>query len=66
MYPTTVRARVVQGRRAVSLARHHREAGGLSNAQTAERIGRSSATIKAHFCDPLDDNKRPTESPARY
>jgi hypothetical protein len=29
------------------------------------RLGRSRATVKAYFYDPSDDNKRPTDSPAR-
>jgi AraC-like DNA-binding protein len=44
--------RVVERRRAVALARHLREAEGLSVAQIAERLGRSPATIKAYFYDP--------------
>ena len=57
--------RVVERRRAVALARHFREAEGLSIAQVADRLGRSPATIKAYFYDPSDDNKRPAGSPAR-
>jgi len=38
--------------RAVALARHFREAEGLSIRQIAERLGRSPATIKAYFYDP--------------
>jgi DNA-binding NarL/FixJ family response regulator len=45
-------ARVVERRRAVALARRFRDAEGLSMAQIAERLGRSPATIKAHFYDP--------------
>ena len=41
--------RVVERRRAVMLARHLREAEGLSIAQIANRLGRSPATIKAYF-----------------
>jgi DNA-binding NarL/FixJ family response regulator len=41
--------RVVERRRAVSLARHFREAEGLSIAQIADRLGRSPATVKAYF-----------------
>jgi transcriptional regulator with XRE-family HTH domain len=37
------------GAAAVALARHFREAEGLSIAQVAERLGRSPATIKAYF-----------------
>jgi DNA-binding NarL/FixJ family response regulator len=41
--------RVAERRRAVALARHYRESEGLSNAQIADRLGRSPATIKAYF-----------------
>jgi DNA-binding NarL/FixJ family response regulator len=44
--------RVLERRRAVALARHFRDAEGLSIAQIAERLGRSPATIKAYFHDP--------------
>ena len=44
--------RVLERRRAVALARHVRESEGLSNAQIADRFGRSPATIKAYFSDP--------------
>ena len=47
------RDRVVDGRRAVALARHFREAEGLSIAQIAARLGRAPATIKAYFYDRL-------------
>ena len=57
--------RVLERRRAVALARHFREAEGLSILQIAERLGRSPATIKAYFYDPSDGNKRPTDSLAR-
>ena len=43
--------RVLDRRRAVALARHFREAEGLSIAQIADRLGRSPATIKAYFYD---------------
>jgi DNA-binding NarL/FixJ family response regulator len=56
--------RLVERRRAVALARHFREAEGLSIAQIAHRLGRSPATIKAYFYDPADDNKKPRDSPA--
>ena len=54
---------VLDRRRPVALARHVREAEGLSIAQIAARLGRSPATIKAYFYDPSDANKRPTDSP---
>ena len=54
--------RVAERRRAVALARHFREAEGLSIAQIADRLGRSPATVKAYFYDPSDANKRPTDS----
>ena len=41
--------RAAERRRAVALARHFREAEGLSIAQIAERLGRSPATVKAYF-----------------
>ena len=50
--------RVVERRRAVTLARHFREAEGLSVAQIAERLGRSPATIKAYFYDPTGEKAR--------
>ena len=56
--------RVAERQRAVALARHYREAEGLSIAQIAERLGRAPATVKAYFYDPSDANKRPTDSPA--
>ena len=44
--------RVVERRRAVALARHFREAQGLSIAQIACRLGRSPAAVKAYFYGP--------------
>ena len=44
--------RVSERRRAVALARHLREAEGLSNAQIGARLGRSPATVKAYLSDP--------------
>jgi AraC-like DNA-binding protein len=56
--------RVIERRRAVALARHFREAEGLSIAQIAERLGRSPATVKAYFYDPTGDKARAVK--ARY
>ncbi len=56
--------RVVERRRAVALARHFREAEGLSIAQIADRLGRSPATIKAYFYDPTGEKARAVK--ARY
>jgi hypothetical protein len=56
--------RVVERRRAVALARHHREAEGLSIVQIADRLGRSPATIKAYFYDPTGEKARAVK--ARY
>src|SRR5690242_16699906 len=50
--------------RAVALARHFREAEGLSIAQIAERLGRSPATINAYFYDPTGEKARAVK--ARY
>jgi hypothetical protein len=44
--------RVRERRRAVLLARHYREAQGLSVEQVARRLGRSPATIRSYFYDP--------------
>ena len=56
--------RVAERRRAVALARHFREAEGLSIAQIADRLGRSPATIKAYFYDPTGEKARAVK--ARY
>ena len=50
--------RVLERRRAVALARHFREAEGLSIGQIADRLGRSPATIKAYFYDPTGEKAR--------
>jgi DNA-binding NarL/FixJ family response regulator len=42
-------ARVAERQRAVALARHFREAEGLSIAQIAERLARAPATVKGYF-----------------
>ena len=41
--------RVAERQRAVALARHYREAEGLSIVQIAERLGRAPATVKGYF-----------------
>jgi hypothetical protein len=61
---TGVADRVVERRRAVALARHYREAEGLSIGQIADRLGRSPATIKAYFYDPTGEKARAVK--ARY
>jgi DNA-binding NarL/FixJ family response regulator len=45
--------RVTERRRAVALARHYREAEGLSFAQIAERLGRSRATREGVLLRPI-------------
>jgi predicted transcriptional regulator len=50
--------RVAERQRAVALARHYREAEGLSIAQIAERLGRAPATVKAYFYDPTGEKAR--------
>ncbi|MGZ4288350.1 MAG: sigma factor-like helix-turn-helix DNA-binding protein [Solirubrobacteraceae bacterium] len=55
---------VLDGRRAVALARHDREFEGLSNRQIADRLGRSPATVKTYFYDPTGENARAVK--ARY
>jgi hypothetical protein len=56
--------RVRERRRAVALARHFREAEGLSIAQIAARLGRSPATVKAYLYDPTGEKARAVK--ARY
>jgi hypothetical protein len=50
--------RVRERRRAVALARHFREAEGLSIAEIARRLGHSPAAIKAYFYDPTGEKAR--------
>jgi hypothetical protein len=61
---TTAGDRVMERRRAVSLARHYREAEGLSIVQISDRLGRSPATIRAYFYDPTGEKARAVK--ARY
>jgi AraC-like DNA-binding protein len=56
--------RVLERRRAVMLARHFREAEGLSIAQIAARLNRSPATVKAYFYDRTGEKARAVK--ARY
>jgi len=51
--PSPAYDRVNERRRAIALARHFREAEGFSIAQIAARLGRSPATVKAYFYDPI-------------
>jgi Homeodomain-like domain len=62
--PTSRQDRVDERRRAVQLARHYREAEGLSIVQIAQRLGRSPATVKAYFYDPT--GKKAKAVKARY
>jgi hypothetical protein len=41
------------------LARHYREAEGLTIVQIAQRRARSPATVKGYSYDPSERNKRP-------
>jgi AraC-like DNA-binding protein len=50
--------RVTERKRAVLLARHYREAEGLTIIQIAQRLGRSPATVKAYFYDPDGDKAK--------
>jgi hypothetical protein len=61
---STAYDRVLERRRAVALARHFRDAEGLSIAQIAERLRRSPATIKAYLYDPTGEKARAVK--ARY
>ena len=56
--------RVAERQRAVALARHFREAEGLSIAQIAQRLGRTPATVKGYFYDPSGEKARAVK--ARY
>ena len=56
--------RTEERRRAVALARHLRESERLSNAQIAQRLGRSPATVKGYFYDPPGEKAKAVK--ARY
>jgi AraC-like DNA-binding protein len=56
--------RVAERCRAVALARHFRDAEGLSIAQIAEHLGRSPSTVRAYFYDPSGEKARAVK--ARY
>jgi hypothetical protein len=56
--------RVAERQRAVALARHYREAEGLSIAEIAVRLGRAPATVKGYFYDPSGEKARAVK--ARY
>jgi AraC-like DNA-binding protein len=56
--------RVSERHRAVALARHFRDAEGLSIAHIADRLDLSPATIKAYFYDPTGEKARAVK--ARY
>ena len=57
--------RVHERRRAAALARHYRDAEGLSIREISRRLGRAEATVKVYLYDPAYANKRPTHSPTR-
>ena len=50
--------RVAERKRAVLLARHYREAEGLTIAQIAQRLGRAPATVKGYFYDPTGEKAK--------
>jgi hypothetical protein len=60
----SIEARVEQRRRAAAVARHYRDAEGLSIAEIAGRLGRSPATVKAYLYDTTGAKARAVK--ARY
>jgi hypothetical protein len=62
--PSAAYERVVERQRAVAVARHFREAEGLSIAQIVDRLGRSPGTVRAYFYDPTGEKSRAVK--ARY
>jgi hypothetical protein len=45
--------------RTAALARHYRDAEGLSIREISRRLGRAEGTVKAYRYDPSHANKRP-------
>jgi DNA-directed RNA polymerase specialized sigma24 family protein len=45
-------------RRAAALARHYRDAEGLSIRKISRRLGRAEATVKAYLYDPTGEEAR--------
>jgi transposase len=56
--------RVHDRRRAAALARHYRDAEGLSIWEISRRLGRAEATVKAYLYDPTGEKARAVK--ARY
>ena len=50
--------RVHERHRAAALARHYRDAEGLSIWEISRRLGRAEATVKAYLYDPSYANKK--------
>src|SRR3984885_10172711 len=50
--------RVHERRRAAALARHYRDAEGLSIWEISRRLGRTEATVKAYLYDPTGEKAR--------
>jgi transposase len=50
--------RVRERRRAAALARHYRDAEGLSIREISRRLGRAEATVRAYLYDPTVEKAR--------